>query len=223
MFAYAPLFIQGAQGRSPMEVGLAMLALSLGWSLGSIILGQFVDRIGRRGTAVSGAVCLLVGCALTLTFTRATSISFLFAVFSLIGIGMGWVALSTLIVAQSCVEEKDLGVATSSNQFARTLGGTVGVGICGSFIATRFASLFKTMRASDLFEQLPVALSEARLGQIELLFRPEIQATLPKALQQMVQNALASGVFSVFCTVSVVAALCLLICLLIPQDNCVSK
>ena len=38
MFAFAPLFIQGAQGRTPMQVGLAMLSLSLGWSVGSLAL-----------------------------------------------------------------------------------------------------------------------------------------------------------------------------------------
>jgi len=58
MFAFAPLFIQGAQGRSPMEVGVAMLSLSLGWSLGAFALGQFIDRVGRKGTAVAVALLL---------------------------------------------------------------------------------------------------------------------------------------------------------------------
>ena len=53
LFAFGPLFIQGALGKSPVQVGVAMLWLSLGWSLGSILLGQFVDRLGgeklRRG------------------------------------------------------------------------------------------------------------------------------------------------------------------------------
>ena len=34
MFAYAPLFIQGVQGKTPLQVGVAMLSLSLGWSVG---------------------------------------------------------------------------------------------------------------------------------------------------------------------------------------------
>jgi hypothetical protein len=39
LFAYAPLYVQGALSKTPMEVGMAMLSLSLGWSLGSLGLG----------------------------------------------------------------------------------------------------------------------------------------------------------------------------------------
>jgi MFS family permease len=219
MFAFAPLFIQGAQGRSPMEVGLAMLSLSLGWSLGSLVLGQFVDRIGRKGTAVAGAVCLTAGCAMTLTLTPATSTNYIFVNFFVIGIGMGWVALSTLLVVQSCLDEKNLGVATSSNQFARTLGGAVGVGICGSFIATRFSSLLESVRTSDLMRHLPAQLGEAGFGQIESLLRPQAQATIPDALRLMVQDAVVKGVAGVFWAVTVAAGLCLLICLLMPGEK----
>jgi EmrB/QacA subfamily drug resistance transporter len=219
MFAYAPLFIQGAQGRSPMEVGVAMLSLSLGWSLGSIALGQFIDRIGRKGTAVAGAAFLMAGCAATLTFTPSTTTAYLFNVFFVIGIGMGWVALSTLLVVQSCVNPEDLGVATSSNQFARTLGGAVGVGICGSFITSRFAHLFDRLRASDAMQNLPPRLTESGFGQIESMLHPEVQAAMPEALRSMVQRAVVEGVTGIFWTVIVAAGLCLLVCLRLPGEN----
>ncbi len=219
MFAFAPLFIQGAQGRSPMIVGVTMLSLSLGWSLGALALGQFVDRVGRKGTAVAGAVCLMAGCAVNLTFTPATSVYYIFFNFFVIGIGMGWVALSTLLVVQSCLDEKDLGVATSSNQFARTLGGAVGVSICGSFIAGRFSNLFESVRTSNLVRHLPGQMGEAGFGQTESLLHPEAQATMPDALRHMVQDAVMGGVSGVFWTVTVAAGFCILICLLVPGEK----
>ena len=219
MFAYVPLFIQGAQGRPPMEVGVAMLSLSLGWSLGALVLGQFIDRVGRKGTAVAGAVCLMTGCAVTLTFTPASSIYCIFIDLFLIGIGMGWVALSTLLVVQSCLDEKDLGVATSSNQFARTLGGAVGVGICGSFIAARFSNLFESVRTSGLMRQLPARMGETGFAHIESLLQPEVQATMPDALRHMVQDAVVGGVSGVFWTVTVAAGFCMLLCLLMPGEK----
>jgi MFS family permease len=196
MFAFAPLFIQGAQGRSPMIVGVTMLSLSLGWSLGALALGQFIDRVGRKGTAVAGAVCLMAGCAVNLTFTPVTSVYYIFFNFFVIGIGMGCVALSTLLVVQSCLDEKDLGVATSSNQFARTLGGAVGVGICGSFIASRFSNLFESVRTSNLLRHLPGQMGD-----------------------HMVQDAVMGGVSGVFWTVTVAAGFCILLCLLIPGEK----
>jgi MFS family permease len=219
LFAFAPLFIQGAQGRTPLVVGTAMLSLSLGWSLGALALGQFIDRVGRKGTAVAGAVCLMAGCAVNLTFTQTTSTYSIFFNFFVIGIGMGWVALSTLLVVQSCLDEKDLGVATSSNQFARTLGGAVGVGVCGSFIAARFSSLFESVRNSDLVHHLPGQMGEAGLGQVESLLLPETQAAMPDALRQMVQDAVMGGVGGVFWTVTVAAGFCILLCLLMPGEK----
>ena len=218
MFAFAPLFIQGAQGRSPMEVGLAMLSLSLGWSVGSIALGQFIDRVGRKSTATVGALVLMAGSALTLTFGPATSMAYLFVVFFLIGIGMGWVSLSTLLVVQSCVDPQDLGVATSSNQFARTLGGAVGVGVCGSFFAPRFALLAEALQNAQWVGPLPARLSADGRGQIESLLHPEVQAAMPDALRHAVQMAVQEGVSDVFVTVTVAAGLCLLLCLLMPVE-----
>ncbi len=219
MFAFAPLFIQGVQGRTPMEVGLAMLALSLGWSLGSMALGQFIDRVGRKATAIAGAIVLLAGSGLTLTLGAATSTVFLFSVFVLIGIGMGWVSLSTLMVVQSCVAPQDLGVATSSNQFARTLGGAVGVGVGGSFFTPRLTRLTDALQAADEQGRWPASLAESGSGTIERLLQPDVQAALPDNLRRMVQSAVQEGVANIFMTVTVAAGLCLLTCLLLPTDR----
>ncbi|MGD2038504.1 MAG: MFS transporter, partial [Desulfobacterales bacterium] len=154
-----------------------------------------------------------------LTFRPATSTYHIFTNFFVIGIGMGWVALSTLLVVQSCLDEKDLGVATSSNQFARTFGGAVGVGICGSFIASRFSNLSELLRTSDLMRHLPARLSDTGFGQIESLLHPEVQANMSPALRNMVQDAVVEGVGAVFWTVTVAAGLCLLLCLLIPGEK----
>lgn len=219
LFAYAPLFIQGVQGRSPMQVGMAMLSLSLGWSVGSLLLGQVIDRMGFRICAVSGALCLILGCAMTLLFTAQTSALFSFTIFFIVGIGMGMVSLATLLVVQSGLDAKDLGVATSSNQFARTLGGTVGVGVCGGFIANRFDELTEAVGQSGILDRLPESVTKKGFDQIEQLFQPEIQALLPPGLKTMVHSAVSQGIHEVFWTVLIVAILCLLITLLIPSGS----
>ena len=218
MFAYAPLFIQGVQGKSPMEVGVAMLALSLGWSIGSIALGQVIDRMGRKLVAIAGALCLVCGCAMTLAFAPETTVFYSFATFFVIGIGMGFVALATLLVVQSAVPLRDLGVATASNQFARTLGGTVGVGIGGSFIAARFAELTQAVQNRGLLEGLPPHIASEGLDQIEGLLRPDVLSALPDEIRLWVQASVGQGVTEVFWTVLVAAIACLFFCLLIPSE-----
>lgn len=219
LFAFAPLFIQGAQGKTPMEVGVGMLSLSLGWSVGSLALGQTVHRIGKKNAAVLGAICLIAGCGMTLTFSVSSSAYYCVSVFFVVGVGMGFVTLSTLLVVQSCLGERDLGVATSSHQFSRTLGGTVGVGVCGSYISTRISDLADVVRSSGIPTGLKVEMAETGLGQIESLLRPEIQSLLPPGLQQMVQQTVYDGVTGVFYTVSVAAVFCLFSCLLLPGEK----
>jgi MFS family permease len=219
MFAYAPLFIQGVQGKTPLQVGVAMLSLSLGWSLGSLALGQIIDRMGRKSAAAGGALCLVIGCAMTLAFRPETSAWYSFASFLVIGIGMGFVALATLLVVQSAVPPQDLGVATASNQFARTLGGTVGVGIGGSFIAARFGELTRMVQAHGLLGRLPSHLVDKGFDQVEALLQPEVWAVLPESFRIGLQETVQRGVNEVFWMVLVAAVLCLLCCGVIPRSN----
>lgn len=132
---------------------------------------------------------------------------------------MGFVALATLMVVQACLKPEDLGVATSSNQFARTLGGTMGVGICGSFIAGRFTELKGTLIKSGVLERLPEQMSEAGVGRFEGLLQPDIQIRMPPELIEMVRSAVAQGVRQVFWTISIVSILCLLLCAIIPRKK----
>ena len=149
---------------------------------------------------------------MTLTFRPLTPTWYCFVSFFVVGIGMGFVALATLLVVQSAVPPNDLGVATASNQFARTLGGTVGVGIGGSFIAARFSMLTKAMREGGL-------LADMGLDQVERLLQPEVMSVLPEPLQRGIQETVRQGVNEVFWTVAAAAVLCLLFCWAIPRRN----
>lgn len=219
LFAFAPLFLQGVQGRTPMEVGWAMLSLSLGWSVGAWITGITVNRLGRKFSAVFGALCLLISCGLTTTFTSQTSFLFSFLVFFAVGWGMGFIALTTMLVVQSALGPQNLGVSTSANQFARTLGGAVGVGVCGSFIAGRFSGLADSVKASGRLDRLPAEFGESGAGRIDSLLQPDVQSMLPDTIKVMIQETVYSGVMDVFLVVLAASFVCLLFCLFIPGQG----
>ena len=218
LFAFAPLFIQGALGRSPMQVGLAMLSLSLGWSMGSLVLGQVSNRLGIKRAAVLGALLLITGCLLTLRFSVNTTMVTCFVVFQVAGLGMGFVTLATLVVVQNSVNIADLGVATSSNQFARTLGGTVGVGICGGFMTSRLASAIDVLIAKGtvMNSAADSALTDLS-NNFEALLQPEFQSRLAESTLITIQEAIASSVSIVFWIILFAAFLCLVFCLLLPS------
>ena len=216
LFAFAPLFIQGALGKSPMQVGIAMLSLSLGWSVGSLVLGQVSNRLGIKRAAITGALFLIVGCLLTLAFNVNTTMVACFFVFQLAGLGMGFVTLATLVVVQNSVNMEDLGVATSSNQFARTLGGTVGVGICGGFMTSRLSGAIDTLTKKGLMNHVADSVMAGSGKSFEALLQPEFQSQLAESARTAIQGAIAGSVSIVFWITLIAAFLCLVFCVLLP-------
>ena len=212
LFAYAPLYLQGALEQTPMQVGWAMLSLSLGWSLGSLVLGRIMGRLGAKTAAVTGGFLLLTGSAMTLGFSLETTMTYSFAAFQVVGLGMGFVTLATLILVQESLLKKDLGVATSFHQFSRTLGGTIGVGICGGLSTAGLLNhLEEASQALD-----PQVLDQLR-SSMENLFKPEFAQMFSQGTRQILQQAVLNGVSSIFVMVCATSALSLVFCLLLPN------
>lgn len=200
LFAYAPLFLQGALGKSPLQVGYAMLSLSLGWSMGSFILGRSMHRVGYTKAALAGVLLMVLGCGLTLGFSRTSSLAECFLVFLVVGFGMGFITLSTLLLVQDSLSAENLGVATSFHQFSRTLGGTIGVGVCGGVVTNR---LMNSLEAGG--HLLPEALMTRLQESMENLLQAEFLAMIPEGAGIILQNAVANGVYSAFIIVFTVS------------------
>ena len=218
LFAYTPLFIQGALGKTPLQMSVAMLTMSLGWSIGALVCGQMVNRFGKKPSTIFGCLCLVVGGGILLTYSADTSLTNCSIVLGIVGVGMGFVSMATLLVVQDSLDISNLGVATSSHQFARTLGGTIGVGISGSFVTMTLSNVMESLMKTELIN-LPASFNIEIKQNIENIFRPEIQALLAPEVQKTMQQAVAQGVLTVFWITFFASLLCLLLSLLIPVQS----
>ena len=146
MFAasvFLPLYFQLVQGASPTAAGLMISPMMGGVIIASIGGGRLVSRTGRYKLLVT--VGLL---AATLSFTTlawsaragggAAMGEVILAVLGL-GIGVSFPNLTTGI--QNAVERADLGVATATSAFFRSLGGAVGVALAGAILTARLQTL----------------------------------------------------------------------------------
>jgi MFS family permease len=217
LFAYAPLFIQAGQGRSAMQVGLAMLSLSFGWSVGSLFLGRFVDRSAKRATALAGGVLLIAGSGGTLLITAQTGMLVQALLYMLVGVGMGFVTLSTLLVVQSSVPAADLGMATGTHQYSRTLGGTVGVGVCGGLVTGRIATTVAGVVQGGVGDAGQGRLLQQIADHPEVLLKPEIGQMLPDHVLTVLRGAVIQGVNGVFLAACIAALVCLLVVVALPR------
>ncbi len=215
--AFIPLLLQGAMGKTPAELGVLMVPLTLGWSAGALTCGRLVQRLGENAAGVTGSLLMAGATALTLTFGAATGLFYFSAVLFGIGVGMGFVSLSTLLTVQNSLSDMDLGVATSSHQFARNLGGTVGVGVCGSLVVRGVEEAIAALMNSPLRDEIPPALA-AQLGRdIQTVLRPELAGSLSAPITVALRRAIENGVHAVFWTALVVCVMSVILCVMLPK------
>ena len=214
LFAYVPHYIQGSLGLSPMQVGLAMVSLSLGWSFGALLYGQVSTEGSEKFWSLAGGLVLLCGSLLTTFFDLQSSMIECFVIFLLVGVGMGFVSLSTLILVQNSTAGQDLGIVTSFHQFSRSLGGTIGVGICGGLVTAKMFS-----KLEEATTQLPQNLLLQLQMSVESMLQVEFQNSIPPGARETLAQAVLSGVFSVFVMVSLSSLCCLLCCLALRKSG----
>lgn len=138
--SYIPLFVQSVIGTSAAQAGLTITPLLLGWVMASIIGTRLLLRTGYYKLAITGTSLLFVGAVLLATVNMNTSQTLLMIYITIMGIGMGLAIPSFLIAVQTTVERRQLGTATSTIQFSRSIGGTLGVSAMGAALGMRLAS-----------------------------------------------------------------------------------
>ena len=133
--AFVPLFVQGVLGGTATQAGQVLTPLFLGWVATSIVSARLTVRIGYRPVAVAGVALLCASFAVLALFDADVTLYALFGAVFVLGCGMGLSMLSLLLAVQHGVDRSLLGLATSLNQFARSVGAVVGVAAMGAMLS----------------------------------------------------------------------------------------
>jgi EmrB/QacA subfamily drug resistance transporter len=173
-----PLYLQLVKGATPTESGLLMLPMILGLMIASIVSGQVMAKTGsykwfpRIGTAF-----MILGFFLFTRLTWDSPLWFVMIGMFFMGAGLGQLMQTLTVASQNSVGPRDIGVATSSSTFFRTMGGTAGTAI-----------LF-----SVLFNTIPEALKKA-------FETPSITAGVAKALAnpKVLADPANAGILAVY-------------------------
>ena len=227
--SYTNLFVQGVLGFSATNSGVTIMPMTLGLVVSSVVSGQVLARVRfSRPFILAGAAVLAVG--MFLLSRMAVDTAYLTTVRNMVVIGFGvGLALPVLaLVVQNALPFRMLGVASSSSQFFRQIGGTLGVAIFGTLVSNSMA---------DLPQRLPPALQQADPQQIERLQEPNLLVS-PDALDQVRQafaqagpegaalfeqslgamrNLLATGITDAYFVGMVVAVLAFAVTLFLPE------
>ena len=200
--SYVPLFVQAVLGTTATQAGISLTPMSLSWTLASILGGQLLLRMGYRTLAFIGMILVVVG-AFFMTQIGVHSSQIGVMVFTgLLGVGMGLSIPAYLISVQSAVRKSDLGVATSTLQFSRSIGGTIGVSVLGVALSSGLA---RNLLAAGID---PASIS------LNSLLDPLAQASA--AVEGPLRQALATSIAGMFILAFLPALAALVVVLFTP-------
>ena len=171
----------------------------LGWVLASILGMRVILKVGYRTLALIGTTIFSIGAALMMILNADSSQNLMMVFVAMMGIGMGLSIPGFLVAVQSSVEKRQLGTATSTLQFSRSIGGTVGVSVMGAALSARLA-------ASGLDPQLVEGLLDPLPGS---------QVVIDSSLRL----AMANSIHIVFVIAAVAAALALVAVVFTPHSE----
>jgi EmrB/QacA subfamily drug resistance transporter len=165
-----PLYLQVVKGASPTRAGLEILPLVLGMMIGSITAGQTITQTGRyKIFPVIGGVLIIAAMVLFSGLTADTSLPRVMLPMVLMGLGLGGSMQPMVTAAQNAASPREIGVATSSVTFFRSMGGTIGAAVFLSILFSRLPDKVQTAYAAAANQPAFRAAAAAHPDQVNVL------------------------------------------------------
>jgi hypothetical protein len=199
-FVVLPLYLQIVRGSTPTVAGLQLIPLMVGVLVTSTVVGRVMMRTGRyKVFPVMGTVVL---CVAMLLFSRLEVDTPMWQVMGpmvVLGVGLGLSMQMLVIAVQNALPPKDMGVATSSVTFFRTMGGTFGA---AGALAILFGSLAPNIQARAVAAGLPDEVID-RFSSATALDDSTVIDRLPDAVSLVVLQGFTDSVQAVFTVLAV--------------------
>jgi MFS family permease len=135
-------YFQVARGATPTEAGLLTLPMIAGNLIGSVVSGLLISRTGKwKGYLVAGAILLIGGLGLGGTMDHTTDLWKAGLFTAILGLGLGMLMQNLVLAVQNTVSARDIGTASASVAFFRSVGGAIGVSVLGAILGNRVQEL----------------------------------------------------------------------------------
>jgi EmrB/QacA subfamily drug resistance transporter len=188
-------YFQIGRGYSPTEAGLLTIPLMVGVLISSILVGRLITQTGRiKPYIIVGLVVLVAGFVMLSTVDHRTSLIFVGAGMLLVGVGVGASMQNLVLAVQNTVPLRDIGAASASVAFFRSMGGAIGVSVLGAVLARRVST--------SITSQLTAAGMPASGGGDSSSLN---LAALPESVQHIVRAAYGDATGHIFLISAIIA------------------
>ena len=218
---YIPIFIQGVLGGKANNSGLVLLPMMVGSVITAAGGGAFMTKMKYRTIMIPTLVLLVIGIFLLSTLDGGTSLWTVRAYMVLVGLGIG-ASFSVLSnAAMFSVPARDRGTASSTLNFLRSLGMTLGITVFGILQSHMFSAKMKEGFAKlgqggNSGGTVPPNLD---LKDPHLLLSPEFRKTIPTQVLDTITHAMSLSIVHIFAWAIIPAVLALIASFFMGKDK----
>lgn len=158
---FMPIYLQVVRGADPGKVGLLMLPLTAGVAAGAITTGRLMVKTGRTALFPSiGQGVVAAGWAVLALFGPSIPLDWLPVLFAVIALATGTTMPVVQLTVQVAAGAKNLGAASASVQFTRSIGAALGTATIGAVLFAVLAAQDARVAAlfAEVVERGPVVL-----------------------------------------------------------------
>jgi predicted MFS family arabinose efflux permease len=210
---YIPIFVQGVYGGTATNSGLILLPMMLGSVVTAQTGGFLTTKMSYRNIMFLSGIILIIGFLLLSSISPETSRALLTVYMIVIGLGVGFSfsVLSMAAIHPFGMEQR--GSATSTSNFIRSLGMTIGI------------TIFGTIQRSNLNEGLKEAFSGMGqmkgqpFGDSRSLLSGEARSHIPPQILDKITDALSSSIVHTFTWALVPAGIAFLFIFILGKDR----
>ncbi|MGO1949470.1 MAG: MDR family MFS transporter [Mycobacteriaceae bacterium] len=214
MFAtigFMPTFLQMASGTSAASSGLLMIPMMAAMMLTSVGSGFLLPKVSRYRVFPIVGLAVTIGALLLMTTISAdTSIPVICSYLALFGFGLGLFMQIIVLLAQNSVPADQVGTATSTNNYFREVGSTLGTAVFGAFFTSRLTS-----GLTDVFTESGASADDAAAATSTI--QPEALNSMPDTVRDGIVGAYADALAPVFWYVIPFLVLALVVSLFLKE------
>jgi MFS family permease len=132
---YLPVYFEAVRGLSASLSGLALIPLMAGTVCGATLSGQTMARVKHyKRLPMAGLLVAMAAAGALAAMGRDLPIAAVEVLLAVISIGLGTLLPVTLVTTQNAVPPHEMGTATGTANFFRSLGGAFIVAVFGAIV-----------------------------------------------------------------------------------------
>ena len=153
---FLTIYLQSVLGNSALQAGVKMLPIAIGMVLASKLAVGLTRRLGTKFSVAFGLAGVAGALGMVATFDTDTSGVQIAMALGTLGVGMGFAMSPATDAIMGALPRAKAGIGSAMNDVVREIGGTLGIAVLGSILASSYGSGMEDATAG-----LPPAAAEA--------------------------------------------------------------